>query len=326
MIISPAAKPRLLDQLGEAVRTRRYSPRTLQAYRYWVIQFVRYHGTVHPSALGVRAISDFLTHLATRRQVAAATQAQARAALLFLYNHVLGVPLGTVDGVIQAQRPARLPTVLGQEEVAAVLARLQGDCWLLASLLYGSGLRLMEACTLRVKDIDLAKRMIRLRAAKGDRDRVTVLPDALVGPVASQIERVRAQQLRDVQRGGGMIVVPFAEGTKAKAARMDWRWQWLFPASREHEDPSTGSRFRHHLHETVLQRAVTTAGRAAGIGRRVTCHTFRHSFATHLLEAGYDIRTIQELLGHRDVSTTMIYTHVLDRGGRGVRSPLDAMR
>jgi integron integrase len=290
-----------------------------------VVAYVRFHGRVHPRELGQSHVTDFLTHLATRRRVAASTQAQARAALLFLYTHVLGAPMGWLDGVVQAKRPARLPVVLSPEQVTAVMGELRGLSKLVVHLLYGSGMRLMEACTLRVKDVSLADRTIRVRGGKGDRDRVTMLPEALCGPIEAHLQRVRQQHLRDVQRGGGYVVLPGAYGTKAPAAATDWRWQWLFPATREYRDPGTGRRHRHHLHESVIQRAVLSAGRAAGISQRVTPHVFRHSFATHLLDAGYDIRTIQELLGHRDVSTTMIYTHVLNRGGRGVRSPLDRL-
>jgi integron integrase len=317
--------PRLLEALAHAIRVRRYSPRTLAAYRGWVVAYVRYHGLVHPRALGASHVTAFLTHLATERRVAAATQGQARAALLFLYAHVLGAPLGWLDGVVQAKRPARLPAVLSAEEIAAVLARMRGTTQLMAQVMYGAGLRLMEVCTLRVKDVGLADRVLRVRGGRGDRDRVTMLPDALVPALEAQITRIRQRQVRDIRLGGGYVLLPDAYDRKAPGAARDWRWHWLFPATREQVDGASGRRYRHHLHESVVQRAVLAAGRAAGLSQRVTPHVFRHSFATHLLEAGYDIRTIQELLGHRDVSTTMIYTRVLNRGGRGVRSPLDRL-
>jgi integron integrase len=332
MSLSPAVAavgrpdaPRLLDALADAIRVRRYSPRTHAAYRAWVVAYVRFHGRVHPRELGQAHVTEFLTHLASTRRVAASTQAQARAALLFLYAHVLGTPVGWLDGVVQAKRPARLPVVLSPEQVTAVLGELRGTARLVVHLLYGSGIRLMEACTLRVKDVSLADRTIRVRGGKGDRDRVTMLPEALCRPIEVHLDRVRRLHVRDVLRGGGYVVLPGAYSRKAPGAATDWRWQWLFPATREYRDPATGRRHRHHLHESLIQRAVLAAGRAAGLSQRVTPHVFRHSFATHLLDAGYDIRTIQELLGHRDVSTTMIYTHVLNRGGRGVRSPLDRL-
>jgi integron integrase len=323
--VVPARSERLLDALAEAIRVRRYSKRTHAAYRAWTVAYVRFHALRHPRELGASHVTAFLTFLATERCVSASTQAQARAALLFLYGQVLGAQLDWLEGVVQAKRPLRLPTVLSPEQVVAVLGAMEGTSRLVAHLLYGSGLRLMEACTLRVKDVSLTERIVRVRAGKGDKDRVTMLPDAVVAPLEAQIERIRQRHVRDVLGGGGYVVLPDAYARKAPGAARDWRWQWLFPAPREYVDRSTGCRHRHHLHESVIQRAVLAAGRAAEISQRVTPHVFRHSFATHLLDAGYDIRTIQELLGHRDVSTTMIYTHVLNRGGRGVRSPLDRL-
>ena len=322
----PADRPvRLLDALAEAIRLRRYSTRTYAAYRAWIVAYVRFHALRHPRELGAAHVTAFLSYLATERRVSASTQGQARAALLFLYGQVLGDQLDWLEGVVQAKRPMRLPTVLSSEQVAAVLGAMHGTPRLVAHLLYGSGLRLMEACTLRVKDVSLEERILRVRGGKGGKDRVTMLPDAVVAPLEAQIERIRQRHVGDVLGGGGYVVLPEAYARKAPGAARDWRWQWLFPAAREYVDRSTGRRHRHHLHESVIQRAVLAAGRAAEIAQRVTPHVFRHSFATHLLDAGYDIRTIQELLGHQDVSTTMIYTHVLNRGGRGVRSPLDRL-
>jgi integron integrase len=323
---TPADQPvRLLAALAEAIRLRRYSKRTHEAYRGWIVAYVRFHSLRHPRELGASHVTDFLTYLATVRRVSASTQGQARAALLFLYGQVLGAQLDWLKGVVQAKRPLRLPTVLSPEQVSAVLGAMQGTPQLVAHLLYGSGLRLMEACTLRVKDVSLGERIVRVRSGKGDKDRVTMLPDVAVASLEAQIDRIRRRHVRDVLGGGGYVALPDAYARKAPGAARDWRWQWLFPATREYVDRSTGHRCRHHLHESVIQRAVLAAGRSAELGQRITPHVFRHSFATHLLDAGYDIRTIQELLGHQDVSTTMIYTHVLNRGGRGVRSPLDRL-
>jgi len=256
--------------------------------------------------------------------VSASTQNQALAALLFLYGEVLGIPMAAPADHLHAKRPVRLPSVLTQEEVARVLDGMDGVPRLMAGLLYGSGLRLMECCQLRVKDVDLARGELTVREGKGQKDRVTMLPQTVVPALKAQLARVRAQHARDVAAGGGHVALPGALRAKlGDAAARSWPWQWVFPATRPYRDGATGELRRHHLHETVLQRAVTAAARAAAVPKRVTCHTFRHSFATHLLEAGYDIRTVQELLGHGDVRTTMIYTHVLNRGGLGVRSPLD---
>jgi integron integrase len=315
--------PRLLDRLREAIRMRHYSRRTEKAYVGWVRRYVVFHGKRHPSLLGKDEASAFLSHLATQGRVSASTQNQALSALLFLYRDVLASDIGWLDDVVRARRPARVPAVLTREEVADVLARMRGPEALIASLLYGSGLRLLEACRLRVKDVDLDRAEMVVRDGKGARDRVTMLPRRLLATLAAQLERVRQQHRLDLAAGRGSVELPDALARKYPRAPFEPGWQWVFPATRVHRDPTSGLDRRHHLHESVVQKAVHAAVRAAGIAKRASCHTLRHSFATHLLEAGYDIRTIQELLGHKDVSTTMIYTHVLNRGGRGVRSPLD---
>jgi integron integrase len=318
--------PRLLDQLIDILRTRRYSPRTAEVYAHWVRRYVRFHGMRHPRDLDESHIRRFLSHLATAARVSAATQNQAMAAILFLYREVLRVPMGPPQGIEPAKRPHHVPTVLAVDQVEVVLSELSGSVRLIASLLYGSGLRVTECCTLRVKDLDLGRGEILVRAGKGGRDRRTMLPAALVPPISAHLERVRALHDRDLRKGAGAVTLPDALERKLPAASRDFGWQWAFPAARSYVERETGIVRRHHLHQSVVQRAVTDAARATGLSQRVTCHTFRHSFATHLLESGYDIRTVQELLGHRDVSTTMIYTHVLNRGGLGVRSPLDAAR
>jgi integron integrase len=317
------ARPRLLVSLRERAAVRRFSPRTVDAYARWVVAYVQFHGRRHPAELPPSAVRDFLTHLAHEKGVAASTQNQALAALQFLYRDVLEQPLPAMVGITPAKRPHTLPNVLSRAAVAQVLDAMAGTCWLMASLLYGSGLRLMECCTLRVKDVDVDRGEIRVRRGKGARDRVTMLPAALVDPLRAHLAEVHTEMQRRAGRGGGYVALPIAPGAKAMGAVRNRGWHWVFPASREYWDAEAQQRRTHHVHPTVLQRAVSAAARRAGIAHRVGCHTFRHSFATHLLETGYDIRTVQELLGHRDVSTTMLYTHVLNRGGLGVRSPLD---
>jgi integron integrase len=320
----PPARPRLLDRVRAELRVRHYSPRTEECYVAWVRRYVRFGGMRHPGELEPGDLRRFLTHLATERRVSASTQNQALSAILFLYREVLRSPMPWVDDVVRAKAPQRLPTVLGRDEVHQVLRQLRGTKRLLATLLYGSGLRLLEGLQLRVKDVDLAAGQLVVRGGKGEKDRVTVLPRSVRAPLLAHLERVRALHARDLAAGAAATLPP-ALARKLPGAPRDWAWQYLFPAARLHRDPATGERRRHHLHESVLQRAVREAALRAGLAKRATCHTFRHSFATHLLEDGYDIRTIQELLGHRDVRTTMIYTHVLNRGGRGVRSPLDVV-
>ncbi len=319
-------KPRLLDRLRAALRARHYSLRTEEAYVAWVRRYVLFHGKRHPDEMGEAEINAFLTDLAVKKKVAASTQNQALSALLFLYRDVLGKPLESLGDVVRARRPARLPVVLTPAEVKAVLSRLDGAPRLVATLLYGSGLRLMEALRLRVKDLDFALNQILVRDGKGQKDRRTMLPASLSETLRQHLVEVKSLHDADLKRGLGETWLPDALTRKFPAASRQWAWQYAFPAPGLSTDPRTGRTGRHHLHETTIQKAVKEAAGKAGIPKSVSCHTFRHSFATHLLEGGYDIRTIQELLGHRDVTTTMIYTHVLNQaGGRGVRSPLDAL-
>ena len=318
-----STSPRLLDRVRQAIRARHYSPRTETAYVRWIERFVRFHGKRHPAEMGQREVTAYLTHLATERKVAASTQNQALAALTFLYREVLELDLPWLEGLVRAKRSQRVPVVLTREEVAAVLGELDGVVWLVASLLYGAGLRLMEAMRLRVQDVDFGAGEITVRDGKGRKDRRTLLPTAAREPLRQHLERVQRQHQRDLARGLGEVALPRALASKYPTAARDWRWQWVFPATSHYIDRETGARRRHHLHQTVVQRAIREAVRRARLTKPATSHTLRHSFATHLLEASYDIRTIQELLGHRDVATTMIYTHVLNKGGRGVKSPLD---
>ena len=318
-------RPRLLEQVRRAVRARQYSRRTEQAYAGWVRRYVLFHGKRHPSELDGSAMAAFLSHLANECNVSASTQSQAASALLFLYREVLSVAIEAPAGVARPRKPRRLPVVMTRSEVSAVLRQMASTKLLVAALLYGSGLRLLEALQLRVKDIDLERREVVVRDGKGGHNRMTTLPGALALELAKQIERVRARHDSDVLRDAGWVELPTALPRKLPSAARELPWQWLFPAARQYTDPDTGQRRRHHLHETAVQRAVTDAVRRSGITKRASCHTFRHSFATHLLEDGYDIRTVQELLGHRNVKTTMIYTHVLNRGGLGICSPLDRL-
>ena len=316
-------KSTLLRVFRDRAAVRRYSPRTVQAYGRWIVAYIRFHGLRHPRTLSSEHVRAYLTHLVRERGVAASTQNQALAALMFLYRDVLEMPLPALAGLEPARRPKRLPNILSREETMRALAAMSGQTRLMALLMYGAGLRLQECCQLRVKDIDVDRGEIRVRRGKGGRDRVTMLPEATRDLLVEQIRRVRLLLQKRAARGGGYVAVPGAFDRKTASASRSWAWWWLFPASREYWHEASGQRRTHHLHPSVLQRAVGDAGRLAGIPKRVGCHTLRHCFATHLLEAGYDIRTVQELLGHRDVSTTMIYTHVLNRGGLGVRSPLD---
>ncbi len=323
------ARGRLLDRVRTACRVRHYSIRTEAAYTSWAKRYCLFHRTAsgeprHPEAMGAPEVAAFLEHLAVDRNVAASTQNQALAALLFLYDAVLGTPLASVGEFVHAKRPKRLPVVLTREEVRAVLAEMRGTQLLIASLLYGSGLRLLEALRLRVKDVDIASGVLTIREAKGDRDRVTVLPESLGVDLAARLESVRLAHEQAVREGHGSVYLPSALATKYPAAATDLAWQYLFPSARPSTDPRSGARQRHHLSESTVQRAVKAAARAAGVPKPVSPHAFRHSFATHMLERGADIRTVQELLGHKDVRTTEIYTHLLNRGIPGVTSPLDA--
>ncbi len=305
------------------LRARHYSPRTEESYVAWIRRFVLFHGRRHPDDLGEPEITTFLSALATERHVSASTQNQALAALLFLYERVLNREIAWLAEVVHAKRPERLPVVLSRGEVAAVLSKMEGVEQLCASLIYGSGLRLLEALQLRVKEIDFAAQQLIVRDGKGRKDRVTLLPASLQPALRTHLDKMRDQHQADLHAGAGFVQLPDALRVKYPAAPREWPWQWAFPATRHYDDPATGERRRHHLHETVIQRAVRRAALAAGIPKTVSPHALRHSFATHLLESGSDIRTIQQLLGHKDVSTTMIYTHVLRRGPLGVQSPLD---
>ncbi|MDK9701731.1 MAG: integron integrase [Sulfuritalea sp.] len=320
-----AATPRLLDQVRGKIRLKHYSLRTEQTYVDWIKRFIRHFGKRHPRDLGAAEVEAFLTHLAVVGRVAASTQNQAKSALLFLYREVLGNELPWLDNVEQAKAPRRLPVVLTRDEIHAVLSRLSGTHWLIASLLYGTGLRLMECLRLRVKDIEFARGEILVRDGKGFKDRVTMLPESLSKPLEEHLSKVRALHERDVADGGGEVFLPYALSRKYPRAGREWRWQFVFPSGALSTDPRDGCIRRHHLQDQAVQRAMKQAVRDAGVVKPATPHTLRHSFATHLLEGGYDIRTVQELLGHSDVSTTMIYTHVLNKGGRGVVSPIDRM-
>ena len=319
------AEARLVDRVRARMRMRHFSPRTEEAYLHWMRRFFRFHGGRNPAELDDDAIEAFISSLATEGKVAASTQSQALSALLFLYRHVYERDMSRISGIARAHKPKRLPVVLTRDEVAAVLGALSGTPRLMAMLLYGSGLRLLECCQLRIKDVDLGARILTIQRAKGDRDRRSVLPGAVLEALRTHIDQVRQQHQADLADGAGWVVLPGALRKKYPTAGQSWPWQWVFPATRRYQDAETGERRRHHLHETVLQKAVRAAARHAHIPKRVTTHTFRHSFATHLLEDGSDIRTVQELLGHRSVKTTMIYTHVLNRGYGGVRSPLDRL-
>jgi integron integrase len=318
-------RPRLRQLLHEAIRRRNYSRRTEQTYWYWIRWFIRHHRMRHPSEMGAAEVESFLSWLATERDVAAATQNQALSALLFLYNELLGQDLPWMKDLIRSKRPVRMPVVLTRAEVRRLLLAMHGSKWLMASLLYGAGLRQIECLSLRVKDVDFAYRQILVRDAKGGKDRVTMLPEQTVQPLQEHLGRVRALHQRDLAAGHGEVSMPFALGRKYPRAGREWAWQFIFPSGVLSADPESGVIRRHHVFPDTIGRAVKTAARAASIIKPVSCHTLRHSFATHLLEGGYDIRTVQELLGHSDVSTTMVYTHVLNKGGRGVASPLDAL-
>ena len=320
-----AEKPRLMTQVKGRMRARHLSPRTEQAYVGWILRYIRYHGMRHPAELGEAGVIAYLTHLAAERRVSRSTQMQALSALMLLYNEVLAIPVGDLRHQLRSTSPTRLPAVLSRSEVRAVLGELEGTTRLIALLLYGAGLRLLECLTLRIKDIDVERGEIRVRRGKGGKDRVTMLPASARSALEAHLVRVRALHARDLRQGAGRVALPAAFDRKAPGWAADPAWQWVFPASRRYKDAASGEERRHHVHESAVQRAMQGAVQRAGIAKRATCHTLRHSFATHLLEDGYDIRTLQELLGHTDVSTTMIYTHVLNRGGLGVRSPADRL-
>ncbi len=312
----------LLESVRDAVRVRHYSIRTEQAYVEWIKRFILFHGKRHPREMGEPEVAAFLSHLAVKRNVAASTQNQALNSLVFLYKAVLNQPLESIQGVVRAKRPAKLPVVLTPEEVRELLRHLEGVHWLAACLLYGSGLRLMECMRLRVFNLDFSHRAICIHNGKGGKDRVVTLPDELIVPLQRHLETVKNIHEKDLADGFGFVYLPHALARKYPNAPTEWGWQYVFPANQRSVDPRTGVKRRHHLDEKSLQRAVKTAVRKAGIHKPASCHTMRHSFATHLLESGTDIRTVQDQLGHKDLRTTQIYTHVIQRGGLAVKSPL----
>jgi integron integrase len=317
--------PRLLDRVHDTIRRKHYSIRTEQAYVDWIKRFIFFHDKQHPKFLGATEVEVFLTHLAVDREVAASTQNQAQSALLFLYREILGVELPWLDHVERAKRPIKLPVVLTTQQVAQVLNRLKGTHQLIGRLMYGTGLRILEALRLRVKDVDFQRKEILVRDGKGLKDRITMLPRGMLRPLQAHLEQVRATHQRDLEEGFGVVWMPHALARKYLSAPREWAWQYVFPADRRANDPRGGVVRRHHVGDQAFQRAMRQAVQDAGLTKPATPHSLRHSFATHLLESGYDIRTVQELLGHANVSTTMIYTHVLNRGGRGVVSPLDRL-
>jgi integron integrase len=317
--------PRLLDRVHQIIRRKHYSIRTEQAYVDWIKRFIYFHDKRHPTELGAPAVEAFLTYLAAEREVSAATQNQAQSALLFLYREILGVELPWLDGVARAKAPVKVPVILTADEVTRVLKRLSGTHRLIGRLMYGTGMRILEALRLRIKDIEFERGEIVVRDGKGSKDRMTVLPRGLIQPLQAHLKDVATIHRQDLDEGFGAVWLPYALARKYPAAPREWLWQYVFPADRRARDPRGGVVRRHHVGDQAFQRAMRQAVRDAGIHKPATPHTLRHSFATHLLEAGYDIRTVQELLGHSNVSTTMIYTHVLNRGGRGVISPLDRL-
>ncbi len=316
-------KPKLLDQVRHALLAHHYSLKTCEAYVTWIKKFIFFHDKRHPAEMAETEINAFLTYLAVEQNVSASTQNQALSALLFLYRHVIGRDLGDLGKVIRARKPKRLPVVLTREEVKAIIGQLKNENQLMASLMYGSGMRLMECLTLRIQDIDFTKNEITIRGGKGDKDRVTMLPESLKINLQEHLKNVKEIHKKDIQDGWGRVQLPEALDRKYPNAPTEWRWQWVFPQENRWRNQKTGEQGRHHVDESILQKAFKQAVEKAGITKRASCHSLRHSFATHLIESGYDIRTVQELLGHTDVRTTMIYTHVLNRDGHGVKSPID---
>lgn len=314
---------KLINQLITTIRAKHYSIRTEQAYVSWVNRFIYFHRKIHPLNLGEPEISTFLNYLAVTRKVSASTQNQALSAILFLYKHVLKKDLQHLDDLIHAKRPQKLPVVFSRDEVRSILMQLEGVKWLMAALLYGSGMRLMECVRLRVKDVDFHYKQIVIRDGKGQKDRLTVLPDKITPSLEKHLKKVKFLHNKDIKDGYGQVYLPFALARKYPNANSEFGWQYVFPARKPDRDPRSGNIYRHHVDPSILQKAIKQSIRDAGIIKPGSCHSLRHSFATHLLENGYDIRTVQELLGHKDVRTTMIYTHVLQRGSKGVKSPID---
>ena len=318
-------QPKLIDQVRSAIRLRHYSIRTEEAYVQWIRRYILFHHKRHPQEMGAAEINRFLSHLASAKHVASSTQNQALCALVFLYKAVLHKDLGDLGDVVWAKKPKKLPVVLTGEEIMALLSGLDGEKWIMGNLLYGAGLRLMECIRLRVKDVDFGYRQILVRDGKGEKDRITMLPLCVIEPLQGHLAKVEALHKKDLREGFGKVHLPYALARKYPLADREWRWQYIFPSQKRSIDPRANVERRHHMDETVLQRAVKEAARKAGINKLVGPHVLRHSFATHLLEAGHDIRTVQELLGHEDVKTTMIYTHVLNKGGMGGQSPADSL-
>ncbi len=317
--------PRLMDRVRGTIKLKHYSKRTEKAYVNWILRYIRFHHRKHPRNMGKKEVESFLTELAVKRGVSASTQNQALSAILFLYRDVLGVELPWLDNVVRAKRTQNLPVVLSREEIRMVFSFLEGVHLLMASLLYGAGLRLLECCHLRLKDVDFGRNQLMIRKGKGGKDRVALFPENIKKDLQGQVNKINWLHSRDLKNGAGMVLLDPALRKKYPTMGKELGWQWVFPGTRIHIEARTGNGWRHHLHESSLQRAIKEAGRKSGIKKRITCHVLRHSFATHLLEDGYDIRTIQELMGHKDVRTTMKYTHVLERGPLGVKSPLDRL-
>lgn len=318
-------KPKLLTQLSQAMRSRHYSRKTESTYIHWIKRFIFFHHVRHPKDMAEPEINAYLTHLAVKEHVSSSTQNQALCAIIFLYKYVLNRKIGDIGEVIRAKQSRYIPVVMTKDEVKAVVSHLYCDKKLMVSLMYGAGLRLMECLRLRVQDIDFSRNEITVRDGKGAKDRITMLPESLKEPLRQHLVKTKSVHESDIKDGWGYVLMPYALDRKYPNAPRDWRWQWVFPQEKRWKNTKTGEQGRHHVHETLLQKAVKEAVIKAGIPKHIGCHTFRHSFATHLLENGYDIRTIQELLGHKDVSTTMIYTHVLSKGGHGVKSPFDGL-
>lgn len=319
------AEPRLMTRVRASMRAQRLSPRTEQAYCSWIRRYIKFNAFRHPSELGQGEINRFLTHLAVDRGLSASAQNQARGALLYLYERILGAPGGSLQGVVYAKRPFSVPVVLAKSEIREVLAHLSGWTWLMGSLLYGAGMRLNEAVTLRVQDLDVPRRTVTIHRGKGAKDRRTMLPESLVEPLQRHLREVKEVHRHDLSEGWGRVLMPEGLARKYPNAEADWRWQWVFPQATRWRDPVAGTQGRHHVDASRMQRAFKRAVEACGISKRACCYSLRHSFATHLLEANHDIRTVQELLGHSDVRTTMIYTHVLNRGPAAIRSPVDTL-
>ena len=319
----PKTKPKLLDQVRAIIRAKHYSYRTEESYVNWIKRYILFHNKRHPQKMGENEINQFLTHLAVNRKVSASTQNQALCAIIFLYKHVLKIDIDDLGEMVWAKKPKRLPMVFSKPEAEKGLEQLSGMKWIMANLLYGSGLRLNECLQLRVCDIDFDYKQITVRNTKGNKDRVTMLPEKVIDPLKSHLQKVKNLHEKDIKDGYGSVFLPYALERKYPKAGKEWKWQYIFPATQISTDPRSGIRRRHHIYETVLQKAVKTAIRKSGITKHAGCHTFRHSFATHLLERGENIRTIQELLGHKDIKTTQIYTHIVDINKLGIKSPAD---